>query len=109
MLIYSLPFILICLLRYDYSIKSYKNLDSDPGLHVIYKREVTQKEFCGLESTITSSELSENENEVSEDVFAVGQRLSEEGKLIVSKYCLFLKRNYSTIIPDILNRLTPII
>ncbi|VDM12410.1 unnamed protein product [Wuchereria bancrofti] len=57
--------------------------DSDPGLHVIYKREVTRKEFCGLESTITSTELAEGENEVSEDVFAVGQRLNEEGELIV--------------------------
>uniref|UniRef100_A0A1I7VWI4 Pep_M12B_propep domain-containing protein n=1 Tax=Loa loa TaxID=7209 RepID=A0A1I7VWI4_LOALO len=58
--------------------------DLDSGLHVIYKREVAQKEFCGLESTITSTELAEDENEVSEDVFAVGQRLSAEGELIVS-------------------------
>ncbi|OZC10880.1 thrombospondin type 1 domain protein [Onchocerca flexuosa] len=57
--------------------------DSDSGLHVIYKREVAQKDFCGLESIITSAELTEDENEVSEDIFAVGQRLSEKGELIV--------------------------
>ncbi|VDP14679.1 unnamed protein product [Onchocerca flexuosa] len=56
---------------------------SDSGLHVIYKREVAQKDFCGLESIITSAELTEDENEVSEDIFAVGQRLSEKGELIV--------------------------
>nr|CRZ24316.1 BMA-ADT-2 [Brugia malayi] len=60
-----------------------QNNRKDPGLHVIYKREVTRKEFCGLESTITSTELAEGENEVSEDVFTVGQRLNEEGELIV--------------------------
>lgn len=43
-----------------------------------------QKEFCGLGSTITSAELAEEENEVNEDVFTVGQRLSEQGELIVS-------------------------
>uniref|UniRef100_A0A8R1XSM7 Peptidase M12B domain-containing protein n=1 Tax=Onchocerca volvulus TaxID=6282 RepID=A0A8R1XSM7_ONCVO len=57
--------------------------DSDSGLHVIYKREVAQKDFCGLESIITSAELTEDENEVSEDIYAVGQRLSEKGELIV--------------------------
>ncbi|KAM3728251.1 putative disintegrin and metalloproteinase with thrombospondin motif adt-2 [Dirofilaria immitis] len=57
--------------------------DSDSGLHVIYKREVAQKEFCGLESIITSAELTEDENEVSEDIFAVGQRLNEKSELIV--------------------------
>lgn len=45
-----------------------------------------QREFCGLESTMTSNELSQDDNELNEDVMAVGQRLSEQGKLIVSNY-----------------------
>ncbi|VDK74613.1 unnamed protein product [Litomosoides sigmodontis] len=69
--------------RHVYRFDQNNRNDSNPGLHVIYKREVARREFCGLESTISSSELSEFENEVSEDVMAVGQRLSEEGKLIV--------------------------
>ncbi|VDN02766.1 unnamed protein product [Thelazia callipaeda] len=57
--------------------------DSDLGLHVIYKREIAQKEFCGLQSIISSTELTEDENAVSEDVYATGHRLTVQGELIV--------------------------
>lgn len=62
---------------------------TDPGLHVLYKRAVARQEFCGLESTITSAELTEDENGVTEDVYATGQRLTEEGELIVSYFEFF--------------------
>ncbi|CAG9534903.1 unnamed protein product [Cercopithifilaria johnstoni] len=69
--------------RHVYRFDQNNRNDTAPGLHVIYKRELAQKEFCGLESTISSIELNQDENEVNEDVVTVGQRLNEEGKLTV--------------------------
>uniref|UniRef100_A0A915A669 Peptidase M12B domain-containing protein n=1 Tax=Parascaris univalens TaxID=6257 RepID=A0A915A669_PARUN len=57
--------------------------DSPHGLHVLYKREVVEDDFCGIESLISSSELTEDENAISEDVYVIGQRLTEESDLIV--------------------------
>jgi hypothetical protein len=54
------------------------------GLHVIYKRQTEQQDFCGIENTITSEELEEDEAGVNEDVYVVGQRLTQESELIVS-------------------------
>uniref|UniRef100_A0A915EIJ7 Peptidase M12B domain-containing protein n=1 Tax=Ditylenchus dipsaci TaxID=166011 RepID=A0A915EIJ7_9BILA len=71
------------------------------GLHVIYKREVQQQEqdFCGIESTITSEELLEDEAGVVEDVFVVGQRLVQESDLVVELAIFvdeFLWRHFSS-------------
>ena len=40
-------------------------------------------EFCGIENTISSEELLENEAGVHEDVFVVGQKLAQESDLVV--------------------------
>lgn len=54
-------------------------------LHVLYKREAEVKgeDFCGIDNTISSEELMDSEAGVHEDVFVVGQRLSQEGDLVV--------------------------
>lgn len=59
--------------------------------HVLYKRESLvngsaasgANEFCGIENTISSEELLENEAGVHEDVFVVGQKLAQESDLVV--------------------------
>lgn len=58
--------------------------EAESGLHVIYKREAEKEDFCGIENTITSEELVEDEAGVVEDVFVVGQRLAQESDLVVS-------------------------
>lgn len=55
------------------------------GLHVIYKRQAEQEDFCGIDNTITSEELDEDEAGVTEDVYVVGRRLVQESDLIVSQ------------------------
>lgn len=65
-----------------------------PGLHVLYKRSAlgpnsVQEEFCGIDSTITSDDLSEDEAGVVDDVFVVGQRLVQESDLVVSFFFFF--------------------
>lgn len=54
------------------------------GMHIIYKKETSSKDFCGIESTITTEELTEDEAGVVDDVFVVGQRLVQESDLVVS-------------------------
>lgn len=66
------------------------NLDNneDIGLHVLYKRDAIapQENFCGIESSITNEQLSEDEAGVVDDVFVVGQRLVQESDLVVCFY-----------------------
>nr|CAD2134977.1 unnamed protein product [Meloidogyne enterolobii] len=55
--------------------------------HVIYKRDTVEakkeEEFCGIENTISSDELLDSEAGIHEDVFVVGQRMSQESELVV--------------------------
>lgn len=60
------------------------NNDEDLGMHIIYKRDTPPEDFCGIESTITTEELAEDEAGVVDDVFVVGQRLVQESDLVVS-------------------------
>lgn len=66
-------------------IKDRRSSDGQ-GLHVLYKRKTMaeEEEFCGIENTISSEEMVEIEAGVHEDMFVVGQRLSQEGDLVVS-------------------------
>lgn len=53
------------------------------GLHIIYKRDAIAppgQDFCGLENTLTSEEMLENESGVMEDVYVTGQRLIQDGQ-----------------------------
>lgn len=59
---------------------------TDLGLHILYKRSVTHDDFCGIESLLSSAELTDDDNLVTEDIYATGQRLTEEGELIVSAF-----------------------
>uniref|UniRef100_A0A914VWV6 Peptidase M12B propeptide domain-containing protein n=1 Tax=Plectus sambesii TaxID=2011161 RepID=A0A914VWV6_9BILA len=64
----------------------FKRSGDSVGLHVLYKREVAdapEQEFCGIKSTITSQELEEDESAIHEDVFVVGERLTQESELVV--------------------------
>ncbi|KAI1707981.1 thrombospondin type 1 domain-containing protein [Ditylenchus destructor] len=73
--------------------------ENDTGLHIIYKREAQQEDFCGIENTITSDELVEDEAGVVEDVFVVGQRLTQESELVVELAIFvdeFLWRHFSS-------------
>ncbi|KAK0406788.1 hypothetical protein QR680_018807 [Steinernema hermaphroditum] len=67
----------------DRHVGRFKRSASGHGLHVLYKREAPPTDFCGLDSTISSEELIDDESSVNEDVFVVGQRLSQQGDLIV--------------------------
>ncbi|KAL3120428.1 hypothetical protein niasHT_005749 [Heterodera trifolii] len=60
------------------------------ALHVLYRRDAvatvkngTGEDFCGIENTISSDEMAENEAGIHEDAFVVGQRLMREGELTV--------------------------
>lgn len=68
--------------------------DSPHGLHVLYKREVVEDDFCGIESLISSNELTEDENAISEDVYVIGQRLTQESDLIVSSISIVSEANF---------------
>uniref|UniRef100_A0A914HD48 Peptidase M12B domain-containing protein n=1 Tax=Globodera rostochiensis TaxID=31243 RepID=A0A914HD48_GLORO len=58
--------------------------DRTKALHVLYRREAKSAEdFCGIENTISSEELVENEAGVHEDAFVAGQKLMREGDLLV--------------------------
>ncbi|KAI3413714.1 hypothetical protein GPALN_011197 [Globodera pallida] len=58
--------------------------DRTKALHVLYRREAKSGEdFCGIENTISSEELVENEAGVHEDAFVAGQKLMREGDLLV--------------------------
>lgn len=65
-----------------------RSTDGTPA-HIIYKRETVVNDFCGIENTITSEELLEDEAGLHEDVFVVGQRLAREDELIVSFKLIF--------------------
>uniref|UniRef100_A0A0M3JXW9 ADAMTS-like protease (inferred by orthology to a C. elegans protein) n=1 Tax=Anisakis simplex TaxID=6269 RepID=A0A0M3JXW9_ANISI len=70
--------------RHVHRFKRNKESNSPHGLHVLYKREVkTEEDFCGIESVISSNELTEDESAVSEDIYTVGERLTQESDLIV--------------------------
>uniref|UniRef100_A0A7E4UU34 Peptidase M12B domain-containing protein n=1 Tax=Panagrellus redivivus TaxID=6233 RepID=A0A7E4UU34_PANRE len=56
--------------------------DGTPA-HIIYKRAAQVDDFCGLDSTVTSEELLEDEAGIHEDVFVIGNRLAREDELIV--------------------------
>jgi hypothetical protein len=52
-------------------------------MHIVYKRDSIapkDQDFCGLDNTITSEEMLENEAGVMEDVFVSGQRLVQDGQ-----------------------------
>lgn len=53
---------------------------------MIYKRNVLNEEFCGLDNEITSEELEENEAGIIQDDISVGQNLLKESELVVSLY-----------------------
>uniref|UniRef100_A0A0N5BXF9 Peptidase M12B domain-containing protein n=1 Tax=Strongyloides papillosus TaxID=174720 RepID=A0A0N5BXF9_STREA len=61
-----------------------KRSNDGTPLHVIYKREIpVETDFCGLDNTITTEDLIEDEAGIHEDVFVIGQQLSQESNLIV--------------------------
>uniref|UniRef100_A0A0N4Z613 Peptidase M12B domain-containing protein n=1 Tax=Parastrongyloides trichosuri TaxID=131310 RepID=A0A0N4Z613_PARTI len=61
-----------------------KRSDDGMPLHVIYKRESPQEnDFCGLDNTITTEDLIEDEAGIHEDAFVIGQQLSQESNLVV--------------------------
>ncbi|CAD5234271.1 unnamed protein product [Bursaphelenchus xylophilus] len=60
------------------------------GLHVIYKRSVSNDEFCGLDNTITSEELLDDEAGINEDVFVTGERLVQGGQELVVELAIFV-------------------
>uniref|UniRef100_A0AC35F0Q0 Peptidase M12B domain-containing protein n=1 Tax=Panagrolaimus sp. PS1159 TaxID=55785 RepID=A0AC35F0Q0_9BILA len=59
-----------------------RSSDGTPA-HIIYKREAIVDDFCGLDNTITSEELLEDEAGIHEDVYVIGQRLAREDELVV--------------------------
>uniref|UniRef100_A0A914CK41 Peptidase M12B domain-containing protein n=1 Tax=Acrobeloides nanus TaxID=290746 RepID=A0A914CK41_9BILA len=69
----------------DHHIGRVKRSDDGMGMHIVYKREAiaTNDDFCGIDNTITSEELIEDEAGVFEDVFVVGQRLELPAPLVV--------------------------
>lgn len=66
----------------DRHMHRFKRGASNHGLHVVYKRKVSE-DFCGLDSTISSVDFNEAEDGVHEDVFITGQQIAQEGDLIV--------------------------
>lgn len=63
------------------------------GMHIIYKRDLiasTDQDFCGLENTITSEEMIENESGVGEDVFVTGQQLVQDGQRLQVELAIFV-------------------
>lgn len=69
----------------DHHIGRVKRSDDGMGMHIVYKREAiaSNEDFCGIDNTITSEELIEDEAGVFEDVFVVGQRLEMPAPLVV--------------------------
>ncbi|KAI6173773.1 CRE-ADT-2 protein [Aphelenchoides besseyi] len=63
------------------------------GLHIVYKRNSiapAEADFCGIENTITSEEMLEDEAGVNEDVFVTGQRLVQNGEELVVELAIFV-------------------
>lgn len=63
------------------------------GLHIVYKRNSiapADQDFCGLDNTITSEEMLENESGVMEDVFVTGQRLVQDGQRLQVELAIFV-------------------
>lgn len=73
--------------RHKARMRRSTNNENNLLTHVIYKRDTVEgkkdEEFCGIENTISSDELLDNEAGIHEDVFVVGQRMSQESDLIV--------------------------
>lgn len=57
-------------------------------MHVIYKREVLNENFCGIINEFSSSELEENEVGIIQNEIFVGQVLLKKSNLVVCSYFL---------------------
>lgn len=60
------------------------------GLHVLYKRSLEADDFCGIDSTVSSAELLEDEAGVNEDVFVTGERLVQGGQELIVELAVFV-------------------
>ncbi|CEF70374.1 Stall [Strongyloides ratti] len=82
-LIYNDSFYVIHPIPENHHNRVKRSNDGTP-LHVIYKRNIPpETDFCGIDNTITTDDLIEDEAGIHEDVFVIGQQLSQESNLVV--------------------------